>query len=110
MESKIVNNHVEGPQKFDLELACIPSNYSRLIARELELQIADLPTLLDMTNLTIEQFMQEDTLFTSLQQIQIIKNGLRLSGAVSKTHLTLPPKKEVYNPGTAINFKKKRIS
>lgn len=75
-----MNNHVEGPQKFDLELACIPSNYSRLIARELELQIADLPTLLDMTNLTIEQFMQEDTLFTSLQQIQIIKNGLRLSG------------------------------
>ncbi len=73
-------DQVELTQSFDPNLACIPSNYSRLIARELELQESDLAALLDMTKLTIEQFMQEGTLLTSLQQIQIIQNGLRLSG------------------------------
>ena len=75
-----MRNQVELTQPFDPNLACIPSNYSRLIARELELQEPELSALLDMTQLTIEQFMQEDTLLTSLQQIQIIQNGLRLSG------------------------------
>lgn len=59
--------------------ACIPSNYSRLIARELELQVSELPDLLDRTGLTVDQFMQEDTLLTSRQQIQIVQNGLQLS-------------------------------
>lgn len=59
--------------------ACIPSNYSRLIARELELQVSELPMLLDRTGLSVEQFMQEDTLLTSRQQIQIVQNGLKLS-------------------------------
>jgi AraC-like DNA-binding protein len=59
--------------------ACIPSNYSRLIARVLELQVRDLPSLLAMTQLTTNQFMQEDFLLTPQQQIQILHNALRLS-------------------------------
>ncbi len=61
------------------DVACIPSNYSRLIARVLELQVRELPALLELTQLTTDQFMQEDTLLTSRQQVQILRNGLRLS-------------------------------
>lgn len=71
--------NVKTNQDFTSTVACIPSNYSRLIARVLELQIRDLPELLALTQLTTEQFMQEDTLLTSQQQIQILHNGLRLS-------------------------------
>lgn len=59
--------------------ACIPSNYSRLIAQELKLQVSELPKLLERTGLTVEQFMQEDTLLTSRQQIQLLQNGIHLS-------------------------------
>ncbi|WP_242610299.1 AraC family transcriptional regulator [Fluviicoccus keumensis] len=61
------------------EVANIPSNYSRLIGRELELQIKDLPKLLKFTGLSVEQFMRDDTLLTARQQIQILQNGLQLS-------------------------------
>ena len=64
----------------DEDVASIPSNYSRLIGRELELQIRDLPKLLKFTGLSIEQFMRDDTLLTARQQIQILHNGLQLSG------------------------------
>lgn len=63
----------------DSDIAAIPSNYSRLIGRELELQVRDLPKLLRFTSLSAEQFMQEDTLLTPRQQIQILANGLQLS-------------------------------
>jgi AraC-like DNA-binding protein len=59
--------------------ANIPSSYSRLIGRELELQVRDLSKLLKFTDLSVEQFMQEDTLLTAQQQIQILQNGLQLS-------------------------------
>ena len=62
----------EAAQTPDPSVACIPSNYSRLIARELDLQVSELPSLLYKTGLTVDQFMQEDTLLTSHQQIQII--------------------------------------
>jgi len=74
-----MQNQVKLTPLFDADLACIPSSYSRLIARELELQESDLASLLDMTKFTIEQFMQEGAQITSLQQIQIIQNSLRLS-------------------------------
>lgn len=61
------------------DAACIPSNYARLIARVLALQVRELPALLELTRLTTDQFMQEDTLLTARQQIQILHNGLRLS-------------------------------
>lgn len=63
----------------DLSLACIPSNYSRLIARELGLHAQDVPDLLTMTQLSVDQFLQEDTLLTPQQQLQILQNSLRLA-------------------------------
>lgn len=57
----------------------IPSNYSRLIGRELALQVRDLPKLLKFTGLSSDEFMQEDQLLTPRQQIQILENGLQLS-------------------------------
>lgn len=63
----------------DLNQACIPSNYSRLIARELGLQAGDVPDLLAMTRLTADQFLKKETLLTPPQQIQILQNGLQLS-------------------------------
>ena len=63
----------------ELDLACIPSNYSRLIARELGLQVLDLAGLLAETPLSTEQFLEEETLITPRQQIQILRNSLVLS-------------------------------
>ncbi len=71
--------HFDAAQRLNANPVCIPSNYSRLIARELELQTRKLPRLLQSTQLTIEQFMQEDTLLTARQQLQIIENALHLT-------------------------------
>ena len=59
--------------------ANIPSNYSRLIARTLELNIQRLPLLLEKTGLSKDQFLLETTLLTPDQQIQILQNALQLS-------------------------------
>ena len=59
--------------------ARIPSNYSRLVARELGLQVRELPALLALTRLTTEDFLNENTLLTYQQQVQILQNGLRLA-------------------------------
>lgn len=59
--------------------ACIPTNYSRLVARVLDLQARELPTLLHETGISADQLMQETTRLTSTQQIQILKNALRLA-------------------------------
>ncbi|MBE0486377.1 AraC family transcriptional regulator [Marinobacter sp.] len=66
-------------REIDLSLACIPSNYSRLIARELGLQARGVSDLLTMTQLSVDQLLQEDTLLTPLQQLQILQNSLRLA-------------------------------
>ncbi len=63
----------------DPNLACIPSNYSRLIARELDLQARDVADLLARTELSVDQFLREDTLLTPQQQLQILQNSLRLA-------------------------------
>lgn len=60
-------------------LACIPSNYSRILARELGLQVRELPRLLLMTKLTVAEFMNEETLLTAQQQLQILHNSLSLT-------------------------------
>lgn len=59
--------------------ACIPANYSRLVARVLGLQARELPALLNATGISADQLMQETTLLTSTQQIQILQNALRLA-------------------------------
>ena len=60
--------------------ADIPSNYSRLIARELNLTARQLPALLHGTGLGIQQFLGEDSLLTPAQQVRILRNALVLSG------------------------------
>jgi len=66
-------------QLIDSATANIPSNYSRIIGRELGLQVRDIPELLGFTQLSSVQFMQEDTLLTANQIIQILHNSLLLS-------------------------------
>lgn len=66
-------------QTLDKNWPCIPVNYSRLIARELELQIRELPDLLQATNLSTEQFTQDDALLSVNQQVQVFQNALALS-------------------------------
>ena len=60
--------------------ADIPSNYSRLIARELGLAARQLPRLLRGTGLDVAQLLSEDSLLTAAQQIRILRNTLELSG------------------------------
>ena len=67
----------EGPQTPEAD---IPSNYSRLIARELGLAARQLPKLLRGTGLDVEQLLKEDSLLTATQQIRILRNALALSG------------------------------
>ncbi|EMP56268.1 AraC family transcriptional regulator [Marinobacter santoriniensis NKSG1] len=63
----------------DLNQACIPSNYSRLIARELGLQERDVADLLKLTQLSVDQFLQDDSLLTPRQQLQILQNSIQLA-------------------------------
>tara|TARA_R110002073_G_scaffold45053_2_gene124604 strand:+ start:13345 stop:14385 length:1041 start_codon:yes stop_codon:yes gene_type:complete len=62
--------------------ARIPSNYSRLIARVLGLHSRELPALIAQAGISVEQLIQDDTMLTSAQQIQILQNALRLSDDV----------------------------
>lgn len=57
----------------------MPSTYSRLIGLELGLTAKELPNLLLGTGLRLDQFLQEDQLVSASQQIQILRNALRLS-------------------------------
>lgn len=60
--------------------ASIPIGYSRLIARELGLQEKSLKGLLLGTGLDDRCLMRDDTLLTAQQQVQVVRNALRLSG------------------------------
>jgi AraC-like DNA-binding protein len=60
----------------------IPSSYSRIVARELGLQERELPQLLYGTGLAREILLPGDeTLLTGEQQVQVIANARRISGA-----------------------------
>jgi AraC-like DNA-binding protein len=61
------------------DLPSIPANYSRLVARELDLQERDLNELLVGTALSVDQIMHEDTLLTATQQVRILSNGIGLA-------------------------------
>ncbi|BFM14378.1 ornithine utilization transcriptional regulator OruR [Maricurvus nonylphenolicus] len=60
--------------------ACIPTSYSRLIATVIGLQERSLGELLAGVALTPAQLTSDATLLTGPQQIQIIRNALRLVG------------------------------
>lgn len=59
--------------------ASIPSNYSRLIARELDLTARQLPILLRGTGLDVVRFLSEDCMLTPDQQVRILSTALLLS-------------------------------
>lgn len=59
--------------------ANIPSNYSRLIARELGLSSRQLPELLAGTGLTVGAFLDEGCRLTAADQVTILENALRIS-------------------------------
>lgn len=67
------------PTELNSATASIPSNYARIIGRELAFGVRDIPKLLQFTQLTTPQFMQEETLLTPQQLIQILHNGMHLS-------------------------------
>ena len=63
----------------NLETANIPSTYARMIGRELGLNIRELPQLLQFTQLNTEQLLQDETLLTARQLVQILQNSVALS-------------------------------
>ncbi len=63
-----------------VDTPCIPTSYSRVVASELNLQEKSLGELLSGTSLTGPHLTSDSTLLSPRQQIQIIRNSLRLSG------------------------------
>ena len=64
----------------------IPSNYSRLIARELDLTVSQLPSLLQGTGLGIAQFLGEDSLLTPAHQVRILRMHWRCRASLSSAY------------------------
>lgn len=60
--------------------ASIVVGYSRLIARLLQLQEKNLGVLLKGTGLSVEALMDDTTLLTKNQQLQIVHNAMQYSG------------------------------
>jgi AraC-like DNA-binding protein len=74
-----MDDHQQAIKKAIPGEACIPSNYSRLIARMLGLNARELPSFLTQTGLSVVELMRDEVRLTSTQQIQILQNALRLS-------------------------------
>lgn len=68
-------------QQTAYDSATIPSNYSRLIARELGLSVKQLPALLTNTGISAEQFLDEALQLTAIQQVHILENALNMADA-----------------------------
>lgn len=60
--------------------ATIAASYSRLMARQLGLQEKDLALLLRGTGISARELMDDRTLFTKDQQLQVMSNAIKLSG------------------------------
>lgn len=75
METREIKSLLDGYS----EVADIPSNYARMIGRELGLSIRELPQLLQFTQLSTEQILHDETLLTAQQLVQILQNSLTLS-------------------------------
>lgn len=57
----------------------IPVAYTRLVARELDLQTRQLPALLQGTGLKVEQLLEDETRLSAEQQIRVLENALECS-------------------------------
>tara|TARA_R110001592_G_scaffold363392_1_gene687147 strand:- start:73614 stop:74657 length:1044 start_codon:yes stop_codon:yes gene_type:complete len=60
--------------------ASIAVGYSRVIARQLQLQEKNLGILLKGSGLSVEELMDDTTLLTKSQQLQIVHNAMQYSG------------------------------
>ncbi|MEM1153731.1 MAG: AraC family transcriptional regulator ligand-binding domain-containing protein [Pseudomonadota bacterium] len=69
-----------GPDTILDEPASIAVGYSRLIARHLHLQEKNLGTLLKGSGLSVKDLMDDRTLLTKSQQVQIVHNAMEYSG------------------------------
>ncbi|NHO65739.1 AraC family transcriptional regulator [Aestuariicella hydrocarbonica] len=63
-----------------IDSPCIPTSYTRLIASELGLQEKSLGLLLAGTRLEGPDLTSDASLLTTRQQVQILRNSLRLAG------------------------------
>ncbi len=63
-----------------VDTACIPTSYSRFMANELNLHEKSLGELVRGTTVEGDQITSDATLLTPRQQIQILRNSLRISG------------------------------
>lgn len=70
----------QAPDTEQLRKAEIPSNYSRLVARELNLTANQLPALLRGTGIEVVEFLDEDSLLSTAQLVQLLRNAQVLSG------------------------------
>lgn len=61
------------------EVANIPSNYTRIIARELGLNLREIPELIKYAGINTQEFMQEDLLLTPSQFIRILQNSILMA-------------------------------
>lgn len=68
------------PTNHSVDTPCIPTSYSKLLASELNLQERSLGELVKGTGLSGASLTSDSTLISARQQIQIIRNCLRLSG------------------------------
>ena len=64
----------------DLTESNIPVTYTRMVAREMGLQERELPKLLWNTGLGPADITRDSTLISAIQQNQIARNALRMSG------------------------------
>ena len=61
-----------------LQQASIPSNYSRILARVMELSRSQLARFLMNTGIDEKQFVDAELMITAAQQIQILENALEM--------------------------------
>ncbi len=69
-----------GPETLLDQPASIAVGYSRLIARHLQLQEKNLGILLKGSGLSVKELMDDTTLLTKSQQLQIVHNAMEYSG------------------------------
>ncbi|MGB1883271.1 MAG: AraC family transcriptional regulator ligand-binding domain-containing protein [Gammaproteobacteria bacterium] len=72
--------HSLSPEAHTDEPASIAIEYSRMMARQLGLNEKNLEVLLKQTGLEVEAFMDDGTLLTKHQQLQIVRNAMQRSG------------------------------
>ena len=68
------------PKALTDDPASIAVGYSQMIARQLCLNEKNLDVLLERTSLSVEELMDDETLLTKRQQLQVVSNAMRYTG------------------------------